>query len=257
MLRRRLPSLGFELRSSELHPLEPLNAGEQVVHGDLRDAATVDALLKDIDVLVHMAGTSVERPLDEIIDNNLRALCEVYEGARRNGVRRVVFASSNHAFGMYPTESTLTLDAPYRPDGFYGLSKVWGEALAQMYWDKHGIEGVSLRIGTCHGRPPDDPRQLSTWLGEDDLVQLVTRSIEAEGIGHVAVWGISANTRSYYDLSEGNDIGYEPRQDAEVFAAAVEAKPNPLDELAQEFQGGSFATWGYTPPGSRRPSGGG
>ena len=118
----------------------------------------VDRLLEGVDVLVHMAGTSVERPLPEIIQNNLVALHQVYEGARRHKVRRIVFASSNHAFGMYAPDDRLALDAAYRPDGFYGLSKVWGEALARMYWDKHGIEAVCLRIGTTMGRPPASSR---------------------------------------------------------------------------------------------------
>src|SRR3954466_4399411 len=102
----------------------PLVEGEDVCHGDLRDPAVVDRLLEGVDVLIHMAGTSVERPLPEIIENNLRALYEVYEGARRHGVKRIVFASSNHAIGMHTVDETLGLDCEFRPDGFYGLSKV-------------------------------------------------------------------------------------------------------------------------------------
>src|SRR3954468_19236317 len=105
MLRPRLLERGVSLRSGGgLQPLTPLSEAEEVTHGDLRDPAVVDRLLQGVDVLIHMAGTSVERPLPEIIENNLRALYEVYEGARRHGVRRVVFASSNHAFGMYPVD---------------------------------------------------------------------------------------------------------------------------------------------------------
>ena len=197
ILREERPQRGVDLRSAGgSQPLTPLRDGEEVMHGDLRDPAVVDALLRGVDVLVHMAGTSVERPLPEIIENNLVALHQVYEGARRHGVKRVVFASSNHAFGMHPVGSRLKLDADFRPDGFYGLSKVWGEAMARMYWDKHGIEGIALRIGTAMGRPPENERQLSTWMGTEDLVQLVMRCIEAKDVGHAAVWGISANTRS-------------------------------------------------------------
>src|SRR3954451_14839913 len=162
---------GVDLRSAGgSKPLESLVEGEDVCHGDLRDPVVVDRLLKGVDVLIHMAGTSVERPLSEVIQNNLVALHQVYEGARRHGVRRIVFASSNHAFGMHPVQHRLRLDADFRPDGFYGLSKVWGEAMARMYWDKHGIEGISLRIGTAMGRPPENERQLSTWMGTEDLV---------------------------------------------------------------------------------------
>src|SRR3954470_5122265 len=196
VLRPRLLERGIDLRSAGgSKPPQALSAAEEVMHGDLRDPAVVDRLLNGVDVLIHMAGTSVERPLPEISENNLRGLYEVYEGARRNGVRRVVFASSNHAFGMHSVKDKLRLDAPFRADGLYGLSKVWGEAMARMYWDKHGIEGISLRIGTAMGRPPENERQLSTWMGTEDLVQLVVRSIEAKNIGYAAVWGISANER--------------------------------------------------------------
>ena len=252
ILREALPKRGVDLRSAGgSRPLSPLRDGEDVMHGDLRDPAVVDRLLKGVDVLIHMAGTSVERPLPEVIENNLVALHQVYEGARRHGVRRIVFASSNHAFGMYAPEDKLKLNAAFRPDGFYGLSKVWGEAMARMYWDKHGIEGVSLRIGTTMGRPPENFRQLSTWMGDDDLVQLVMRSIEAENVGYCDVWGISANTRAYYDLSEGNAIGYAPTQNAEDWAEQILAQPNPLDATAQKFQGGQFVTLDYTPQEQR------
>src|SRR3954468_10887883 len=128
MLRPRLLERGVSLRSGGgLQPLTPLSEAEEVTHGDLRDPAVVDRLLEGVDVLIHMAGTSVERPLPEIIENNLRALYEVYEGARRHGVKRIVFASSNHAIGMHTVDETLGLDCEFRPDGFYGLSKVWGE----------------------------------------------------------------------------------------------------------------------------------
>ena len=252
ILRQGLQAKGYTLRSAGgTRPLEPLFEGEDLMHGDLRDPAVVDRLLDGVDVLVHMAGTSVERPLPEIIENNLRALYEVYEGARRHKVRRVVFASSNHAFGMYPVDARLTLDAEYRPDGFYGLSKVWGEAMARMYWDKHGIEGISLRIGTAMGKPPQQPRQLSTWMGTDDLLHLVQRCIEAPSVGYAAVWGISNNTRAYYDLSEGNAIGFSPQQNAEDWAEQILAQPNPLDPVARAYQGGPFVSQDFTPPDQR------
>jgi len=252
ILRAELPKHGIDLRSAGgFKLLQPVHDGEDVMHGDLRDPAVVDRLLKGVDVLVHMAGTSVERPLLEIIENNLVALVQVYEGARRHGVRRVVFASSNHAFGMHSVNDRLRLDAPYRPDGFYGLSKVWGEALARMYWDKHGIEGIALRIGTAMGRPPENARQLSTWMGTEDLVRLVMRSIEASDVSFAAVWGISANERAYYDLAEGNAIGYEPRQHADQWALEVLGQPNPLSAIEQQFQGGQFVTIDYTPPAER------
>lgn len=246
VLRKALLERGVNLRSAAgSQPLEPIVAGEDVMHGDLRDAAVVDRLLAGVDVLIHMAGTSVERPLPEIIENNLRALVEVYEGARRHGVKRIVFASSNHAIGMHSVESKLGLDCEFRPDGFYGLSKMWGEGLARLYWDKHGIESVCIRIGSCVEKPTEF-RHLSTWLGFDDLLQLIDRSINAPDLGFEVVWGVSANTRSYWDNAGAARLGYTPRQNAEDYAAEVLAKPNPISAIGQRFQGGSFASFDFS-----------
>jgi uronate dehydrogenase len=254
ILRVELQKRGVDLRSAGwLEPLEPLHAGEDIMHGDLRDPAVVDRLLNGVDVLIHLAASSIERPLPEIIENNLVALYEVYEGARRHRVRRIVFASSNHAFGMHSVNDKLRLDAPFRPDGFYGLSKVWGEAMTRMYWDKHGIEGISLRIGTAMGKPPENFRQLSTWLGTDDLVQLMIRCIEARNVGYATVWGASNNTRCYWDLTEANALDFHPTQNSEDFAAEILKQPNPLDRVAQQYQGGGFVTIDFTPAEARPP----
>lgn len=220
--------------------------------GDLRDAAAVERLLEGVDVLIHLAGTSVERPLPEIIQNNLVGLEAVYEGARRRGVKRIVFASSNHAFGMYSVNDKLTPDAPFRPDGFYGLSKAWGEALARMYWDKHGIEGVMLRIGSILERPTEF-RHLSTWFGYDDVVQCMMRCIEAREVGYLRVWGVSNNTRSYWTPVGSERLGFRPVQNSEDYAAEILRQTNPLDPIAQRYQGGGFVTLDFTPM-DRRPT---
>jgi uronate dehydrogenase len=252
ILRSALKKRGVDLRSADITPLEPLHEGEDIMNGDLRDPAVVDRLLDGVDVLIHLAGTSVERPLPEIVENNLVALYQVYEGARRKKVRRVVFASSNHAFGMYSVKDKLTLDAPYRPDGLYGLSKVWGEAMARMYWDKHGIEGISVRIGTAMGKPPENFRHLSTWFGNEDLVQLMTQCITVPDVGYIAVWGVSNNTRGYWDNTAAAErLGFEPRQNSEDFAAEILRQPNPLDPVAQQYQGGGFVTLDFTPLDAR------
>jgi uronate dehydrogenase len=253
ILRVELQKRGVDLRSAGgRSPLEPLHEGEDIMHGDVRDPAVVDRLLRGVDVMIHLAGTSVERPLPEIIENNLIGLYQIYEGARRNNVRRVVFASSNHAFGMYSVNDKINLDAPFRPDGFYGLSKVWGEAMARMYWDKHGIEGISVRIGTAMGKPPETFRHLSTWFGTEDLVDLMMRCIEVPDVGYLAVWGVSNNTRSYWTPTGSERLGYQPRQNAEDHAAEILRQKNPLDPIAQQYQGGQFVTIDFTPIEARR-----
>ena len=239
VIRPGLLARGIDLRSIDIAPIEPLDPSEAVLQGDLRDPATVDRAFEGRDIVLHLAGTSVERPLPEIIDNNLRALHEVFEGARRHRIRRVVFASSNHAFGMHEAGTRLELDAPYRPDSLYGLSKVWGEAMARLYWDKHGIEAISLRIGSAAPRPTEE-RHLSTWLGEDDMMRLVTRCIEVETIGCLAVWGVSNNTRRWWSNDGAGALGYRPIQDAEDYADEILRQPRAA-ALARRYQGGSFA----------------
>ena len=216
------PSLldcGVDLRSfGGPSPLTPIRPGEDLGYGDLREVANVDRLLEGVDVLIHMAGTSVERPLPEVIENNLDGLHAVYEGARRHAVRRIVFASSNHAIGMYGVDEHLGLDCDFRSDGFYGLSKMWGEGIARMYWDKHGIESVCVRIGSALERPTEF-RHLSTWFGLDDLLQFMMRCIEAPKVGFLVAWGVSANTRSYWSPTSCERLGYYPTQNSEEFAA--------------------------------------
>lgn len=249
ILRRELPARGFTLRALSgrrpADPTKPAVPGEDLVAGDLRDPAVVDQLLQGTEMLVHMAGTSVERPLPEIIENNLVALHQVYEGALRHGLRRVLFASSNHAFGMHGVDALLDQQSSYRPDGFYGLSKMWGEGLARMYWDKHGLESVCLRIGSSEPAPVNR-RHLSTWLGPADLVDLVEAALRAPEVGFAPVWGISHNDRAYYDLREPNALGWRPRQNAEAWAPAVQDRPAHPSPIAQAHQGGAFVVDGYT-----------
>lgn len=250
-LRPALLARGVDLRSAGGRtPLERLSPQEDAFHGDLRDPAVVDRLLQGTDVLIHMAGTSVERPLPEIIENNLVGLHAVYEGARRHKVRRVVFASSNHAIGMHDVGTKLDLDCDFRPDGFYGLSKMWGEGLARLYWDKHGIESVCVRIGSAIPKPTEF-RHLSTWFGLDDFLQFILRCIEAKQVGFLVAWGVSANTRSYWTPTGCERLGYVPRQNSEDYAAEILRQRNPLDEVGQRHQGGSFASFDFTPPEHR------
>ncbi len=241
-LRPALLARGIDLRSAGGRTaLEPLQPNEDILHGDLRDPAVVDRLLQGVDVLIHMAGTSVERPLPEIIENNLVGLHAVYEGARRHRVKRIVFASSNHAIGMHPVTETLDLACDLRPDGFYGLSKVWGEALGRLYWDKHGIESVCVRIGSAIERPTEF-RHLSTWFGHEDLLRFIDCCIATPKVGFLIAWGVSNNTRGYWRPAGCERLGYHPRQNAEDYAAEILRPPNPLDAIAQRYQGGSFAS---------------
>jgi len=234
VLRPRLIARGAVLTASGHRLPVPVAPEERVLGGDLRDDAVVDAALAGAEAVVHLAGSSVEKPLAEITQNNLLALQRLYEGARRHGVKRVVFASSNHTIGMYPAGTRLKLSDAVRPDGNYGLSKVWGEAMGRLYWDKFGISTVALRIGSAVERPTE-PRHLSTWLGYDDLEELVWRALTVPQLGFLTVWGVSANTRAWWDNDEAAALGYAPRQNAEDYVADLPAEP------VWPCQGGSFA----------------
>ena len=152
--------------------MEPATANEEVIHCDLADGAGVEALLKGVDAVVHMGGISVEGPWEPILAANIIGLHNLYEAARRNGVKRIIFASSNHAIGFNPRTRRIDATDPVRPDGNYGVSKVFGEALSRFYWDRYGLETVCLRIGSSFPEPKDR-RMLITWLSYDDMAEPV------------------------------------------------------------------------------------
>lgn len=234
-------------RAAPLATLAPL-AGTQAlacerVACELADAAAVHALLDGVQAVVHLGGVSVEGPFEPILEANLRGMVHLYEAARRQGVRRVVFASSNHVTGCWPRSTTLSLQDRPRPDGQYGLSKLFGEGLASLYWDRYGIETVCLRIGTATPTPPD-ARALATWLSLPDLARLVTAALTAPEVGCTVAWGMSANTRAFWrDDGTWARLGYQPQDNAEAYADQVQHLQQPEGPM-RELQGGLFLGMG-------------
>ena len=171
-LRPRLKAYCETLRLSHRKDFGAAGAGEEIVLASLEDKAQMIALLKDVDAVVHMGGVSTEKTWESILAGNIVGMVNLYEAARANNVPRIVFASSNHVTGFYRQDEVVTPQDPVRPDGFYGLSKAFGENLAQLYWNKHGIETVSLRIGSSYGEPKDR-RMLATWMSFDDTERLI------------------------------------------------------------------------------------
>jgi uronate dehydrogenase len=169
----------------------------------------------------------------------------LYEAARRHGVKRIVYASSNHVTGFYRQDEVIDARMPMRPDGNYGLSKAFGENLAQFYFDRHGLETVSLRIGSSFPEPKDR-RMLATWLSYDDLERLVVSSLTAPVVGHTVIYGLSDNATHWWDNTPARHIGYRPQDSSERFRAAVEARQAQLDmkDPATQYQGGAFVTKG-------------
>jgi uronate dehydrogenase len=207
-----------ELRLSDLEPPEELTPPETFVAADLTDQPAVERAVAGVDAVVHLGAVSNEAAFDVIAGPNLHGAYHVFEACRRAGVRRVVYASSNHATGMYPVGAPLDGRVAPRPDGLYGASKVWGEALGHMYADKFGLEVVCLRIGSFEPRPRER-RELSTWLSHADGVRLVQAALTAD-VRFAVVYGASANTRRWWPPDR--EVGFEPRDDAEVYADELE-----------------------------------
>jgi len=245
VLRERLQAFAEVLRLSDIAGMEPArDASQEVVPCDLADKAAVDALVQGCDAIVHMGGVSVERPFEEVLEANIKGIFHVYEAARRHGVKRVVFASSNHVTGFYKQDDTLDAAARRRPDGYYGLSKSFGEDLASFYFDRYGIETVSIRIGSSFPEPRDR-RMLSTWLSYDDLVQLIAKALFTPGVGHTVVYGASANRDLWWDNRAAAHLGYAPKDSSEPWRAKVLAQPAPAaNDPAAVYQGGAFTAQG-------------
>ena len=231
------------LRVTDIAPMAPADAHEEVVQGDISDPKLALELTRDVDAVVYMAGKGNEGTFDEIFRGHTIGLYNIFEGARRNGVRRVIWASSIHATGLWPFGQTLGTDARPRPDSTYGIAKACGEMVAQCYWEKYGIEAISIRICSCFPEPRDR-RHLSTWLSYPDLKRLVAACLTCTRPDHTVIWGVSANTHCAHDNAKAAHIGYRPQDDAESYRAAVEARTPPYaaDDRAIAFHGGVFAT---------------
>ncbi|MEW2526926.1 NAD(P)-dependent oxidoreductase [Streptomyces sp. NPDC047071] len=251
LMRRLLPAYGYELRLLDLRPVEG-EPGALVV--DLADRAALREAVRGVDAVLHLAGISLESTFDKVLKANVEGTYHLYEAVREEGVPRVVFASSNHAVGFAPrpvgTDPLIPVDAPRRPDTYYGLSKSFGEDLAQYYWDKHGVQTVSVRIGACFAEPAD-VRMLSVWMSPEDGARLFHAALTAPDVGHTVVYGSSANTRLWWDLEPARALGYEPRDDSERFAAKLIAEHGELDPANPDHAhlGGRFCTnppvWPY------------
>jgi uronate dehydrogenase len=251
LMRGLLPAYGYTLRLFDAVPVEDAD-GCEVITADLADRDAVRAAVRGVDAVLHLAGISIESTFENILRSNIQGTYHLYEAVREEGVGRVVFASSNHAVGFnpfpqgdhpLPQDALLPVDAPRRPDTFYGLSKGFGEDLAQLYWNKHGIETVSVRIGSCFPEP-STVRMLSIWLSPSDGARLFHAALTAEGVEHTVVYGSSANTRLWWDLGSARALGYEPQDDSEPYAAQLLAEHGELDAAKPDemYLGGHFCT---------------
>ncbi|MEY1557303.1 NAD-dependent epimerase/dehydratase family protein [Yoonia sp. R2331] len=222
--------------------ISDLAPNETYVQADVGEMSDVHALLEGAEMVVHFGSIADEAPWEKILHSNLLSAYNVWESAHQHGVRRIVYSSSIHAVGMYSKHKTLTTDVPHRPDTFYGLAKCFTEDLASLYWDKRGLETVSMRIFSATEKPGNS-RALGSWLSDADLIQLVEKSVSSPTTGFMIVYGVSNNDRAGVDNSGAASLGYRPKDNAEDYAAEILAKAPPQNNQDPEdmCHGGPFA----------------
>jgi uronate dehydrogenase len=245
VLRPRMKAYCETLRLSDIGPMAPAGPGEEVVPAALQDKAAVHALLAGVDAVLHFGGISTEQPFEAILDANIRGSFHLYEAARRQGVKRIVLASSQHVTGFYRQSETITPQSPPRPDGYYGISKAFAENLAQFYFDRYGIETVSLRIGSSWPEPADR-RMMASWLSHDDLERLIAAALGAPVVGHTVVYGMSNNRVTWWDNSSARHLGFHAEDSSEVFREMIEGRQQTIDLGRPEAvcQGAAFVIAG-------------
>jgi len=242
-LREPLSKMCDELVSTDwVEDIDTLYPGESYVKADLGSLEQMEAVLEDADMVVHFGAIGDEAAWDAILHSNIIGAYNVWEAAARKGLRRVVYASSIHAVGMYPKTQRIDTEVPHRPDTYYGLAKCFAEDLGSLYWDKKGVESVHLRI--LSAAQVNNPRSLGTWLSYDDLIHLVERAITTPITGFSIVYGVSNNDRATVDNHKASFLGYRPKDNAEQFSKAVLAEATPADptDPGQMCQGGPFAS---------------
>jgi uronate dehydrogenase len=250
-LAKALGAAGWTLKLTDIAPFpDPLPAGASFTKADLSDGVAILRLAEGCGMILHFGGVSVERPFEEVIGASIRGLYHIYEAARREGAR-VLFASSNHAIGFHERSEPLDDDCQLLPDGYYGLSKAYGELMGRMYWFKHGVENVNVRIGSCFP-DPIDARMLSTWLSYADLTRLVVRAMLAETTGSCVIWGASNNSRTFWRHDSRTALGWLPEDSADPYAGQLAGKVSG-NEVQERYQGGAYTAIDYAraapPPG--------
>ena len=222
-LRKLMKGLYPGIRWSDLRTPDDLAAGEEFVAADLADLAAVQRIVAGMDGIVHLGGYSIEGPWPTILNSNIIGCYNLFEAAYRAGVKRVVFASSNHAMGFYPRTQKIGVGVTVRPDSRYGISKAFGEAVGAFYADKHGLRVTCLRIGNF-GDAPIDERRLSIWLKPEDLVQLIRIGLEHPDIKFEIFYGMSDNAAAWWDNSNARKFGYKPAGKAAPAKAKAKSK---------------------------------
>lgn len=248
-LRHAWPKEGERVVFTDIRPAPPVRPDERLLVGDLADRAFMDRLVEGVDAVVHLGGISKERGWAELSHGNIEGTYTLYEAARKAGVRRIVYASSLHVTGYYGVDETLEPDASPRPSTLYGVTKAFGEALARLYWDKFGIGGLVIRLGTF-ARRPDSARALRTWMSESDLIDLIETALAVERLGFQQVYGVSANSLSWWKNLAPILDGWQPKDSADAYIEAVGGVALDPSRPEGRFQGAAFTAVGHFDDGA-------
>ncbi|MCM2130262.1 NAD-dependent epimerase/dehydratase family protein [Larsenimonas rhizosphaerae] len=245
-IRSQLSDLARQVRLSDLSDIDELAAHEESRPCDLADMQAVRSLVAGCDGILHLGGVSVEKPWQGILQSNIVGTYNLYEAARQEGRPRIVFASSNHTIGFYTRHERIDTRVPHRPDSLYGLSKCFGEDLASLYWDKFGVQTLSVRIGSCFPQPRDQ-RMLATWMSVADFMRLLVQAFDAPFLAHTVIYGVSDNDECWWDNRHASFLGWRPEDSSAPWRAqALDATPVlPVDAPELRYQGGGFAAQGH------------
>ncbi|RKF16159.1 NAD(P)-dependent oxidoreductase [Roseovarius spongiae] len=245
-LRRGLAPLADTLLLADMVEVKDLQANEEGIVFDLGDEEATMAAIEGCDAIVHMGGAPHERPWQEVLDSNIRGSYHIFEGARKHGVKRVIYASSVHAIGYHRLGDHIPCDAKPRPDSLYGVSKCFVESLASLYHDKFGIESACVRIFSSFPEPADR-RMLWSWLSFDDCCRLFSACLTAPYLGATITAGMSDNKVKPVDMTNGGHVGFRPQDSSEPYREAMEAKTDPADpgDPSTQHIGGWFVNLGH------------
>ena len=244
-LTKSLGGLGWKLVLTDIVPFpDPIPAGATFTKADLSDGVAMLRLAEGCGAIIHMGGVSVERPFEEVIGPNIRGLYHIYEAARREKAR-VIFASSNHSVGFHERTESIPADTQFLPDGYYGLSKAYGELMGRMYWFKHGVESVNVRIGSATPEPVN-ARMLASWMSYGDLSRLMERCVLTPKVGHAVIWGASDNARMTWWRDDARGaLGWTPIDSADPFAGQLAGAVSG-DPVEERYMGGAYCAMEYS-----------
>ena len=240
LIRPLLADIAHKVRLSDISDVTDLAGHETFIKADLANYDQVKDMVTGVSAILHLGGISTEHGWDDILQANIIGVHNLYRAALNTDKPRIIFASSNHTVGAYPFSETLDANAMPRPDSYYGVSKVFGESVARMYFEKYGLESAIVRIGSCFEKPAD-PRMLYTWFSARDFVGLTETIVNVGELNCPIIYGRSDNSLNFWDNSLTADLGWQPKDTSDVFAAEVNTSENlakAKESGLMDYQGG-------------------